>query len=147
LSHSTPIFSPRISTIKNIAALRICGCALFTERWSRLIYVPKPASSTHPAVGPGSLTGSTIWWKQVRFVDVGPGNLINHVTLLATEAEGSNVALRERLEKLSAFQLQMLRHAMKCTPTPTCRLPFTVLLPCLVAICDFRPPADERLAM
>ena len=76
-------------------------------------------------MGPGSLTGSTTWWKQVRLLTSDPGNLINHVTLLATEAESFNVALRERLEKLAAFQLQMLRHAMKCMSRRPC--PFTVL--------------------
>jgi 16S rRNA C967 or C1407 C5-methylase (RsmB/RsmF family) len=30
------------------------------------------------------------------------------------EAEGSSVAQAERLVKLATFQLQMLRHAMKC---------------------------------
>ncbi|KAI0249159.1 S-adenosyl-L-methionine-dependent methyltransferase [Lactifluus subvellereus] len=40
--------------------------------------------------------------------------IVNRLDQLAeAEAEGSSVALRERLEKLAAFQLQMLRHAMK----------------------------------
>jgi hypothetical protein len=30
------------------------------------------------------------------------------------EAEGSSIAHAERLTKLATFQLQMLRHAMKC---------------------------------
>ena len=34
------------------------------------------------------------------------------------EAEGSSVAHSERLTKLATFQLQMLRHAMKCICPP-----------------------------
>ena len=64
-----------------------------------------------------SLTASTTSWNRVRFADfMASEPLTSLISPLRhrQEAEGSNVAHAERLAKLATFQLQMLRHALKC---------------------------------
>jgi hypothetical protein len=124
------IFSPRISTTINIAALLICELSTIHLTLTECLnYMTRLASSTRPAADPGLLTGSTTLWKQVRSWRSGPGGaLIFHVPFLATEAESSSVSRQERLAKLAAFQLQMLRHAMKCMSHTTLPYPYRITL-------------------
>lgn len=89
--------------------------------------------SIRPAAVLASLTAWTTSWNQVRlpihpFIHRrtpkrGSFRIANH-TLPVPDAERTSVAQTERLAKLAAFQLQMLRHAMKCdsshSPLPRC---------------------------
>lgn len=84
-----------------------------------LTHLTKIVSLTRPVVVLESLTASTTSWNLVRFVhsiasEPGPFALLISPPRYRQEAEGSSAAHAERLTKLATFQLQMLRHAMKC---------------------------------
>lgn len=96
-----------------------------------LTHLTKIVSLIRPAVVLESLTASTTSWNLVRFADFYGLRTGESLTSLISpprhrqEAEGSSVAHAERLAKLATFQLQMLRHAMKCMFLPF----FVIVLP------------------
>jgi hypothetical protein len=85
-----------------------------------LTHLTKIVSLIRPAVVLGSSTASTTSWNLVRFCRLYSLRTGGSLRSLISpprhrqEAEGSSATHAERLTKLATFQLQMLRHAMKC---------------------------------
>jgi hypothetical protein len=83
----------------------------------------KLVSLIRPAVVLESLTASTTSWNLVRVCQHYGLRAEGSLTSLIPprhreEGESSSVTHAERLTKLAAFQLQMLRHAMRCMSPP-----------------------------
>ncbi|KAI0292127.1 S-adenosyl-L-methionine-dependent methyltransferase [Russula brevipes] len=115
----------RYGTLKTMVAKAGCSNveALNVDFLTTDLNDEKYLGATHILVDP-SCSGSGIVNRLDHLVEsgaladastnvAGAASLTTHATSPPTEAESSSVALAERLTKLAAFQLQMLRHAMR----------------------------------